>query len=80
MGDTEENLNSQKGADPDLLFVEENSRYKLSFSLEDTQMECLAKIEIIPAEKPSTEEFLPTDTDQYSDLKDENDKEVRPRY
>ena len=45
MGNTEEILNSQNDVDPNLLFVEKNSRYKLSFRLKNEQMECLAEIE-----------------------------------
>jgi len=75
MGDNEENLNSQNEVkDPDLLFVEENSRYKLTFRLKNKQMECLAEIEISSVETPATEEFPPIDEEQPGASISDNDK------
>ncbi|MEE4254404.1 MAG: FapA family protein [Desulfuromusa sp.] len=75
MSDTEEILNSQNDAGPNVLFVEENSRYKLTFRLQNSQMECLAEIEVFPAEQPSTEKSLPIDVDQVA-VPDQADDKV----
>ncbi|MDX2494479.1 MAG: FapA family protein [Desulfuromusa sp.] len=75
MSRTEEMLNSQNAVDPNLLFIEENARYKLSFRLENGQMECLAEIEIFPDVIPQTEKSLPTGEDEFVDLNDENEKQ-----
>lgn len=61
MGCTKNVLNSQNDVDPDILFVEENLRYKLSFRLANEQMECLAEIEIFPEEVPSAVAFPGSD-------------------
>jgi uncharacterized protein len=75
MGDNEEILNSQNDADdPDLLFVEENSRYKLTFRLKNKQMECLAEIKISSVETSATEESPPINDEQPVVSSQENDK------
>ncbi len=57
-------LNSQSEPDPKLLFVEENSRFKLSFRLGNEQMECLAGIEIFSEKTPPTEDSSPIEADE----------------
>ena len=62
MSNAEETVDPQKNIDPNLLFVEANSRYKLSFRLQNEQMECLAELEIFPKEIPPEEESLAENT------------------
>lgn len=75
MSDTEAILNSQNDAkDPDILFIEENSCYKLTFRLKNKQMACLAEIEVSSVETPATEESPPIDDEQPGVSSQDNDK------
>lgn len=74
MSRTEEMLNLQNDVDPNLLFVEENSRYKLSFRLENGQMECLAEIEIFPEEIPPAEAPPVADEKESVDSNEEDEE------
>ncbi|MCD6582015.1 MAG: DUF342 domain-containing protein [Desulfuromusa sp.] len=80
MSNTEETIDSQENIDPNLLFVEENSRYKLSFRLQNEQMECLAEIEIFPEEKPLENEASQPTTDEADseifDISEEKDEKL----
>ena len=71
MINTDEPLNSQNVADPNLLFVEENSRYKLSLRLENEQMECLAEIEIFPEDVAAAEKVsLPEENQPFATIEE----------
>ncbi|MBN1958590.1 MAG: DUF342 domain-containing protein [Desulfuromonadales bacterium] len=50
MGEVEKNLPGPAESDPDLIFVEDNDRYRLSLRLDAAQMECIANIELSAAE------------------------------
>ena len=70
MNNTEETVDPQKKTDPNLIFVEDNPRYKFSLRLQNDQMECLAELEIFPEQIPPENEFLPENTpDELSDDK-----------
>ncbi len=79
MSNAEDIVNSQSEPDPNLLFVEEDSRFKLNFRLASEQMECLAEIDIFPedisplADHPSmkTDESIAVDIESDEDLSGE---------
>lgn len=47
--------------DDDILFVEENSKYRFCLKLENEELECRANIEIFPPGDPSAEEHVTED-------------------
>ncbi len=76
MSDTEEPLKSQNNIDPNLLFVEENSRYKLIFRLDNEQMECLAEIEVLPEESPPENDISQSPADGTESATVDSNEEV----
>lgn len=75
MSYVEKPLDGQNGADPNLLFVEENSCYRLNFRLENEQMECLAEIEIFPEEVAPEEQSYPPEGDEPAVRIEENEQQ-----
>ncbi len=72
MNHAEEPLDSLNDADPNLQFVEETSRYRLSFRLENEQMECLAEIEIFSEKVAPEEKVSPLEGEESSLFIEEN--------
>lgn len=76
MSNAEDTVNSQSEPDPHLLFVEEDSRFKLSFRLTNEQMECLADIEIFPKDISPLADLPSVETDDSIVLDVESDEHL----
>lgn len=63
MGNAEYSFESEKPIGPEVLFVEENSFYRLSLSLEKGQMECAVKLELSSQDNKSTSAAYPSPSD-----------------